>query len=124
MTLDPVFEVALSSPDPIGSLRAMAMDRLARGHDRSAIASSFEEARQQLRIADREADEDAVMDVMDLLVGWCSPHMEIGAEVVGEVPPSTDAGAASKASTSEGFDILTDELRGLRPNMPSERERI
>ena len=67
--------MALSSPDPVESLRTLAMHRLAQGHDRSAIAASFEEARRALRLADREADEDAMMDAMDCLIGWCSPHM-------------------------------------------------
>jgi hypothetical protein len=75
MNLDPVYEMALSSPAPVEALRALAMNRLAQGHDRSVIAASFEEARRQLRLADREADEDAMMDAMDCLIGWCSPHM-------------------------------------------------
>jgi hypothetical protein len=33
-----------------------------------------------LRQADREADEDAITDVMDFLVGWCSPHMKLPPE--------------------------------------------
>ena len=39
-----------------------------------------ERARQQLRQADRETEEDAVMDAMDFLVGWCSPHMKLPPE--------------------------------------------
>lgn len=27
-----------------------------------------------LRGSEREADEDKVTDVMDFIVGWCSPH--------------------------------------------------
>jgi hypothetical protein len=34
-------------------------------------------ARQQLRQAASEAEEDTVMDVMDFLVGWCNPHMKL-----------------------------------------------
>jgi hypothetical protein len=37
-------------------------------------------ARQQLRQAASEAEEDAAMDVMDFLVGWCSPHMKLPPE--------------------------------------------
>jgi hypothetical protein len=33
-----------------------------------------------LRQAGREADEDMVMDVMDFLMGWCSPHMKLPSE--------------------------------------------
>ena len=31
----------------------------------------------QLRAADREAEEDVLMDVLDCLVDWCSPHVPI-----------------------------------------------
>jgi hypothetical protein len=47
------------------------------GQSRHAILQLFEGARQELRKADREADEDAVTDVMDFLVGWCSPHIKL-----------------------------------------------
>ena len=35
------------------------------GYEREALLGKFEEVRQQLRREDREADEDAVMDVLD-----------------------------------------------------------
>jgi hypothetical protein len=33
-----------------------------------------------LRQLGRETEEDPVMDVMDFLVGWCSPHMKLPPE--------------------------------------------
>ena len=65
MTLHLCYEVALSSPNPVASLRVLAMDHLAGGHDQAAITASFEKARRQLRLADRESDEDAMMDALD-----------------------------------------------------------
>jgi hypothetical protein len=41
------------------------------------IIAKFEEVRRQLREASRDLDEDVVMDVMDCLVGWCSPQVRI-----------------------------------------------
>jgi hypothetical protein len=54
----------------------------------------FEKARQFLREADREKDEDAVMDVMDFLLGWCSPHMQLPPD---PPSPSADRGVTNGA---------------------------
>ena len=74
MPIDPCFEEALRSTEPIHQLRSLALNLSSQGQDRAAILAVFEDARRQLRSDDREADEDAVMDVMDFLTGWCSPH--------------------------------------------------
>ncbi len=37
----------------------------------------LEELRATLRDQDREQDEDAVMDVMEFLLGWCSQHVRL-----------------------------------------------
>jgi hypothetical protein len=71
---------ALSSNDPVTELRNWVLHLLAEGQTREAILEMLEHARQQSRQADRDADEDAVMDVMDFLVGWCSPHMKLPPE--------------------------------------------
>jgi hypothetical protein len=75
--IDDRIEQALGSPEPVRELRTLAQRLLERGEAREAVLSLFERARQQLRVADRENDEDAVTDVMDFLVGWCSPHLKL-----------------------------------------------
>ncbi len=95
MKLDESIDEALRSPEPIRNLRSIAVEHFSRGTERSAVLAVFENARQELRRAGREADEDAVMDVMDFLVGWCSPHMKLEPEKGGEpkvngVPASSD----------------------------------
>jgi len=77
MTLETRFEKALGSLEPIETLRSLVGELAAEGYDKAAILELFEQQRQRLRLANREADEDAVMDVMDFLVGWCSPHMKL-----------------------------------------------
>jgi hypothetical protein len=77
MAIDPRIELALRTPSPVMSLRDLAAELLRSGQDRDAVYEVFESARAALRTADREADEDAVMDVMDFLIGWCSPHMTL-----------------------------------------------
>jgi hypothetical protein len=69
-----VIERALHSPEPFEQLRATAAAWFAEGRTEKAVYDLFDDARTQLRVAGREADEDVVMEVMDCLVGWCSPH--------------------------------------------------
>ena len=71
VTVDDQFEKALRSPKPTNGLRALALALAAEGLDQDALLDVFERrCRAQLRVEDRETDEDAVMD---FLVGWCSP---------------------------------------------------
>jgi hypothetical protein len=78
MTIDARFEAALNSADRVGELRTLAQRLLKEGNGPDAVLSTFEQVRQSLREAARDEEEDAVMDVMDSLTGWCSPHMRIG----------------------------------------------
>jgi hypothetical protein len=55
----------------------LALQLSAQGVPTAAIIDRFEATRQQLRSVDREADEDAVMDVLDCLMGWCHPEMKL-----------------------------------------------
>jgi hypothetical protein len=65
---------ALRSADPLGQLRETVRRLLARGHDREVVYAELEQyVLTELRPADRAEDEDVVFDVMDQLVGWCSP---------------------------------------------------
>jgi hypothetical protein len=78
--IDQRVEQALRSSTPVNELRNLVLHFLADGQKREAVLALLEGARQQLRQADREVDEDAVMDVMDFLLGWCSPHMKLPPE--------------------------------------------
>jgi hypothetical protein len=78
--IDERIEQALRSSEPVHQLRQLALHLLANGQTRQAVLDFFEHARQQLRQADREGEEDTVMDIMDFLVGWCSPHMKLPPE--------------------------------------------
>lgn len=80
MTLNKRFEKALGSSNTVEALRSLVLELSQEGFDKAAILEFFEQERQQLRAAHRETDEDAVMDVMDFLVGWCSPHMKLLAD--------------------------------------------
>jgi hypothetical protein len=78
--IDQGIEQALTSSEPVTEPRNWVQHLLAEGQTREAVFELLERARQQLQQADREIDEDAVMDAMDFLVGWCSPHMKLSPE--------------------------------------------
>jgi hypothetical protein len=82
------FEKALNSPIPVDSLRALALELSTEGYRKPQIIELFEQ-RLTLLQADptREADADALRDVLDFLVGWCSPHMKLLREE-DNVPPA------------------------------------
>lgn len=77
MTIDARIEKALTSSTPVDELRSLAIKLQKEGQDQSSILQLFDGNRQALRSAGRDADEDAVLEVMDFLVGWCSPHMNL-----------------------------------------------
>jgi hypothetical protein len=77
MPLDRRVQEALSSPDPFNRLRTLVQTLQAQGYDQTAIVDLFEHARQELEDAGRESEQDAILEIMDFLVGWCSPHMSL-----------------------------------------------
>jgi hypothetical protein len=66
---------ALHSSDRSGELRKLTQCLLAQGNSAQTLLDQFERMRQGLRATGRQEDEDAILDVMDFLTGWCSPHM-------------------------------------------------
>jgi hypothetical protein len=70
------FDEALRSEEPMWRLRELVQDMLTHGQDRNEILARLESYRSVLREAGRD-DEDVVMEVMDFLTGWCSPHMRL-----------------------------------------------
>lgn len=77
MTFDESLTVALAAPNPFQAVRSLAEGFLLRGESRDTLYKKLEQARQQLHKQGREADADVVLDVMDLVDGWCSPHVKI-----------------------------------------------
>lgn len=71
------FEQALSAEHPLGALRSLALDWVQRGQSRETVLAAFERQRQHLREAGQEQAEEVVMEVMDFLTGWCSPHVRL-----------------------------------------------
>jgi hypothetical protein len=72
-------ELVSSTPPPrlMFPLRDVARDALAQGYEKDALIEDFESVRARLDEQGEEEREDAVMEVMEFLYGWCSPHMKV-----------------------------------------------
>ena len=77
MQLEKSLEEALQSAEPVLRLRDLVRQWMSQGKEKTTVLGLLEESREELRRAGREQDEDVVMDVMDFLLGWCSPQMNI-----------------------------------------------
>lgn len=77
MASDARIDEALRGASPLEQLRALAITMQQGGMQQTAILNFFDTHRQTLREAGRETDEDTVLEVMDFLVGWCSPHVSL-----------------------------------------------
>ena len=74
-----LFDSALKSEAPTESLSRAVRALLDSDASSEVLLSELERFRVSLRERGREEDEDRVLEVMDFLVGWSSPHVRIGA---------------------------------------------
>lgn len=95
MTFDEALDHALGSAQPLQALSSMAQQRLELGQTIEELTALFEQARRRLRATGRDADEDTLLEAMDFLAGWCSPHMKLHPE-----PGSTQRADAPTTSRS------------------------
>jgi hypothetical protein len=69
---------ALAREQPVQALRDLVRHELHDRHaDRSVVLNELESLRGDLRSAGRADDEDVVLEVMDFVAGWCSPHVRL-----------------------------------------------
>lgn len=69
---------ALDSKSPLAALRSLVENELHERHaDREVILAELEALRGELRRSGREDTEDVVLEVMDFVAGWCSPHVRL-----------------------------------------------
>jgi hypothetical protein len=71
------FEDALATPEPTPALREAVVQARSAGVGRDTVEQQLRALREHLQRAGRDADEDVVLEVMDFLAGWSSPHMKI-----------------------------------------------
>ena len=79
MTTDwpPAYEEALAAPEPTRALREAVVRARESGVARDVVERQLRALREHLQRAGRDEDEDVVLEVMDFLAGWSSPHMKI-----------------------------------------------
>jgi hypothetical protein len=58
-------------------LREVAQHRITEGQSRADVLSELDSVRMSLRQTGAAEAEDVVLDVMDFVVGWASPHMKV-----------------------------------------------
>lgn len=69
---------ALESHAPLATLRdVVAYELHERRGDREVVLAELEALRGELRRQGRSDAEDVVLEVMDFVVGWCSPHVRL-----------------------------------------------
>jgi hypothetical protein len=70
---------ALGTAERGKNLRTLVQQLAAEGHSKAEIYQALEQFLIELRgrEAPCEADEDAILDVMDALTGWCHPDAQL-----------------------------------------------
>lgn len=69
-----MFWQALTRTDPDNALRQVVITLRGEGVSKGLLLSQLEVLRKDIA---GEPEEDAILKVMDSLVGWCSPYMRI-----------------------------------------------
>ncbi|RKZ50811.1 MAG: hypothetical protein DRR16_08350 [Candidatus Parabeggiatoa sp. nov. 3] len=69
-----VLKEALQQSSPMEKLETIVKDLLSKGYSKESILAEFEYFREAMTDEDYE---DIVLEVMDFLTGWCSPHKRI-----------------------------------------------
>jgi hypothetical protein len=77
MAITSDFQAALASEEPREGLRQAVAHELEGGTSRENVLAQLEQLRADLRARGREDDEDVVLEVMDFVTGFCSPHMRL-----------------------------------------------
>jgi hypothetical protein len=71
------WQEALAAEAPLKALSDVARQRVAEGTERDDLIAELQEFLDVLYEEDREADADTVLEVMDFIVGYCAPGMQI-----------------------------------------------
>jgi hypothetical protein len=69
-----ILKEALQQSSPMAELEQIVKDLLGKGYSKENILAEFESFRETTTDEDYE---EVVLDVMDFLTGWCSPHKRI-----------------------------------------------
>ena len=70
-------EAALAAVPPKGSLPELALELRDGGMSQAELLSLLDAARERHACDDDETGYDAILDTMDLIVGWCAPSQRL-----------------------------------------------
>ena len=76
-TVSDELRMALDGDDPREALSTAVRRLIGRGRPSDTVLADLESLRGALRGEGREEAEDIVLEVMDFVTGWCSPHARI-----------------------------------------------
>jgi hypothetical protein len=71
------FQDAVGAHSPLVKLRELSIEHLETGLSRDEMLDILRALRAQYRADGNERAEDVVLDTMDFVTGWCSPHVRI-----------------------------------------------
>ena len=73
------FESALHASSPVTAVRTVVLELSAEGFDKPEIYARLERFLLDRRLRDEhsESDEDALLDAMDAVAGWCHPTAQL-----------------------------------------------
>ena len=76
MSMDRIseFRKCIWAMDSSSCLRRTIEQMMALGIDKDSILSDLNVLKSEMRTSGNEKLEDVVLDAMDCVVGWCSPH--------------------------------------------------
>jgi hypothetical protein len=77
MSVPGPFLEALDHPNALQALREVASTSLREGATQAEVLDALEQVRAQIRTEGRDADEDKVLELMDMVGGWSAPHMKL-----------------------------------------------
>jgi len=72
-----LLEAALRSDNPFEEIRNLLKTVIAQGYEREKLVQELIGFALRLRAENREQDDDLILEMVDFLTGWCSPHMKI-----------------------------------------------
>jgi len=70
-------EAALKTPDPFTALLQVARSMNDTGTSQLEMCAIFSELLEAMQGNATEQQDDAIRDVLDFIVGWCSPHQKL-----------------------------------------------
>lgn len=68
----------VKNAQPLADVRELLLSWIDAGASREEIRSVLNDIRSEFQAAGREDEEDRVLEVLDIVEGWVSPHLKIG----------------------------------------------